>query len=411
MQLTPQPIHLHGPTKLTDQQLKEHERNIRVTLYNILNIAATWGSPLIGGVASQNYGNFTIQFRIISGLFALALPLMLLAAPETAFDRSRAAAAATPVSGFTLSGTWQPWSIRYRLTKTSITKYLNQMRPRSFHTPITKSTVLQIPRAIVAPSTILVFLLSCVPFCALWGYSSSVSLFFTPKPLSTSPTVVGTLMAGPLVLPILVITSFALYRGVNLQFTRLTNCLIICGGSSLALLGILSFGLGLNNFMSPGYTTATSPNSDSRTWHFFKTDGADQLSLPLVSFQIGILAAGSTVLDAATRPSLARSASFTSSNMSIALRSISDMHAGIVVLRNFAIGIFTVVVPVVSSSSSAGGLKAVAIGLGVTQSVVATAIVVAGVFLDESIWRADGRVMGLVDLSSFKLSSSFFDTD
>lgn len=406
------PILLHEPPQPTDQQPQEHERNIRVTLYNVLNIAATWGSPLIGGVVSQIHGNSLIQFRIICGFFALALPLMILAAPETAFDRSRAAFAATPISGFiTRSRNWQPWRIRHRLTKTRFTEHLYEMRPRSFHTPITKSTMLQIPRAIIAPTTILVFLLSFIPSCALWGYSSSLSLFLTPAPLSTPPSLVGTLTSGPWVLPTLVVTSFALYRGVQLQFTRLTNCLIICGGSCLALLRILSFGLGLNNFMSPGYNVSPTSSSSSSTGHFFNTDGANQLSLVVISFQIGILAASTAVLDSATRPCLASSASFTSSNMSIALRSISDMHTGTVILRNFAIGIFTIIVPIVSSSSAAGGMKAVAIGLAATQGVVASVIIAAGYFLNESIWRADGQAMGLVDLSSFKLSSSFFDTD
>lgn len=373
-----------------------------------MNIATTWGSPLVGGVASQRSGNdFTVPFRIISGFFALAIPLMLLGAPETAFDRSSAAVAPTPISGFTISNRWQPWRIRHRLTKTRIAQYLDEMRPRSFHAPVTRTIILQIPRAMAAPTTILVFLLSCVPFCALWGYSSSISLFLSPEPLSTPSSVVGTVMTGPWILPTLVVTSLALYRGVHLQFTRLANCLIICGGSSLALIGILSFGLGLDNFMSAGYSTSAS--GGGRTWHFFSPDGAKQVSLALVSFQIGILAAGTAVLDAATRPSLARSASFTSSNMSIALRSIGDMHTGIVILRSLAVGIFAIAVPV--AVSSAGGLKAAAIGLAITQAVAATAIVLAGYFLDESIWRADGRSMGLVDLSSLKLSSSFFDTD
>ncbi|EGX96224.1 hypothetical protein CCM_00879 [Cordyceps militaris CM01] len=182
--------------------------------------------------------------------------------------------------------------------------------------------------------------------------------------------------------------------------------LVVCGGSSLALVGILSLGLGVSNFMGgpPPPSPASHPDDA-----LFSPDGARQLSFALVSFQLAILAAGTTVLDAATRPSLARSASFTSSNMVIALRSIGDMHTGVIVLRNLAAGVFVLAIPV--AVAHPGGLKAVALGLGVAQIVISAVIVTARCYFDESIWRADGKVMGLVDLSSLKRSASFFETD
>lgn len=379
----------------------EHQRNLRVTLYNVLNIAATWGSPLVGGaVSSANKTNVVYQFRIISGLFLLAIPLMCLAAPETAFDRSRAASAPTPVSGFTLSRRWQPWRIKHRLTKSRILNYVREMRPLTFHGHITRTILLQVPRALVAPTTILIFLLSFIPVAALWGLASSLSLLFAPKPVDASPTTLGTIMTGPWIVPTVVVGSLALYRGVHLQFGQLANCLVVCGGSSLALIGIFSFGLGINNFMGP-----VSKSSSS----LFAEDGANQLSFALVSFQLAILAAGTAVLDAATRPTLARSASFTSSNMAIALRSIGDMNTGVIVLRNLAAGIFAIALPV--AVAHPGGLKAAALGLGATQIFISAGIVALRCFMDESVWRADGKTMGLVDLSSLKFSISFFDTD
>lgn len=393
----------------------EHQRNLRVTLYNIVNITATWGAPLVGGALSASrQTNVVYQLRVISGLFLLALPLVCLAAPETAFDRAHAAAAATPVSGFTLSRRWQPWRVKHRLTRARVLGYLADLRPRSIiggggggaAAPVTRTVLLQVPRALVAPTTLLVFLLGCLPVAALWGLSGSLSLLLAPAPVGASPAALGTIMTGPWIVPAVIAASLALYRGVHLQFTQLANSLVVCGGSSLALVGILSLGLGVSNFMGgpPPPSPASHPDDA-----LFSPDGARQLSFALVSFQLAILAAGTTVLDAATRPSLARSASFTSSNMVIALRSIGDMHTGVIVLRNLAAGVFVLAIPV--AVAHPGGLKAVALGLGVAQIVISAVIVTARCYFDESIWRADGKVMGLVDLSSLKRSASFFETD
>ncbi|KAM3475616.1 hypothetical protein MY5147_003628 [Beauveria neobassiana] len=368
----------------------------------------------------------TYFFRPISGLFMLvAMPLICLAAPETAFDRSRTATAtapSTPVSGFTISShrrrCWQPWRARHRLTGPRVLAYLRSMRPltfsRSSSSPcgggggggVTSTAVLllQVPRALVAPTTVLVFLLGVLPGSALWGLCGSLALLLAPQPVGAEPAALGTLMTGPWIVPTVIVAALALYRGVHLQFTQLANCLVVCGGSSLALIGILSFGLGLDNFMRPSSSSSSSS--------LFSVDGAGQLSFPLLSFQLAILAAGTAVLDAATRPTLARSASFTSSNMAMALRSIGDMHTGVIVLRNLAAGVFTLALPAaIVAHHHAGGLKAMALGLGVAQVVVSAVIVALRCYFDEAIWRADGKVMGLVDLSSLKLAASFFDTD
>lgn len=372
-----------------------------MTAYNIINIATTWGAPLVGGaISSSHKANIVYQFRIISGLFLLAIPLMCLAAPETAFDRFQAASAPTPVSGFTLSRRWQPWRVKHRLTKSHILSYLHDMRPVTFQGCITRTILLQVPRALIAPTTVLVFFLSFIPVSALWGLSASLSLLLEPKPVGASPSSLGSIMTGPWIVPTVVVASLALYRGVHLQFTQLANCLVICGGSSLALVGIFSFGLGINNFMGP---VSAYPAS------LFSEEGASELSFALISVQLAILAAGTAVLDAATRPSLARSASFTSSNMTIALRSIGDMHTGVIVLRNLGAGIFAMAIP--AAVAHPGGLKAVALGLGIAQIFISAIIVALRCFCDESVWRADGKAMGLVDLSSLKLSVSFFDTD
>lgn len=380
---------------------QEHERNLRVTIYNVFSIATTWGSPLVGGAASNNSHTFTVQFRIISAFFIVAIPLIAFAAPETVFDRANAAVAPTPVSGFTLSRKWQPWRLRHRMTKDRIWDYLYSMRPCTFTSPITRNIVLQFPRALIAPTTIITFLLSFLPICGLWGLSSSLSLILAPAPLSTNPQLVGNIMVGPWILATLVVSSLCFYRGEHLKVTQLAHCLFVVGGSSLGLISMLTFGLGLTNYMSP-HTTSSPPT-------FFPSNGP-QISFALLSFQLGILATGIAILDAVTRPLLARSAEFTSSSMAISVRNIGDMHTGVVIYRNLTSGIFVLAIPAAIAASS-GGLRAVVIGLSVTQIILVTAILVIRRFFDQSIWRADGRIMGLVDLSSLKQSMSFFDTD
>ncbi|PHH91772.1 hypothetical protein CDD83_10340 [Cordyceps sp. RAO-2017] len=74
----------------------EHERDLPVSLYNIFTIATTWGSPLVGGLASSSGGSFAAQFRVVSALHIVSLPLLVLGAPETAFDRTMAGGLVPP---------------------------------------------------------------------------------------------------------------------------------------------------------------------------------------------------------------------------------------------------------------------------------------------------------------------------
>lgn len=379
---------------------QEHERNLPVSLYNVFTIATTWGSPLVGGVASTRAGSFTEQFRIICSFYALAVPLLALGVPETAFDRSTAAIAPSPVPGMGGSPPWRPWRLRHRLNKEAAIEYVKGTKLLSFRGPITLPTALQAPRAFMAPTTCLLFVLSFIPYGVLWGLATSLALFTTPLPLALDPAKIGTLMVGPWVFATVVVGGFCFYRGFHQKFTRRVSYGVIAAGTFLVLIGALSFGLGVYNFMT------RSPSASIR---FFSPEAADQLSLPLLSFQLGALAGGLYVLDTTTRPVLARSASFTSPSIAVGQRSIGDMHAGVVVLRNLAAGIFIMAMP--SAVAHAAGLRAAAIGLAVTHVLLAGAVVALWWFFDEAIWRVDGKVMGLVDLRMLKQSVSFFDHD
>ncbi|GAB0136948.1 hypothetical protein EsDP_00005232 [Epichloe bromicola] len=375
----------------------EHERNLPVTIYNILTITTTWGSPLLGGLVSKNANSFTNQFWVISCFYLLALPLLAFAAPETTFDRSRAAITPLPIPGL---DAWRPWRLRHRVSKTSILEYLRQMKPLSFKAPITLRMILQAPRALIAPTTCLLFILTFIPFGALWGLTTSISALTAPAPLSLDFALTGVMMTGPWVIASLCVGGFSFYRGLYERFTRRVSCLIISTGSVLVLIGLLSYGLGVHNFM----TSRPSPSNP-----IFSPVSGEQVSLPLLSVQLGILAGGSYILDTTTRPFVVRSASFTSCSISVAQRSIIDMQSCVIILRNLAAGIFVLAMP--NAVTIYGGLKTAVIGLATTQFVITVAMMTIWWLYDESIWRADGMIMGLVDAGLLKQSDSFFEAD
>ncbi|KAM0522409.1 hypothetical protein ACHAPE_001999 [Trichoderma viride] len=236
---------------------------------------------------------------------------MALTAPETAFDRARAAIATTPIFIYTFP--WEPQPIQLELSKASVLDYVKEMRP--------------------------------------WSYESEKT-----------------------------------------------------GGALLAIIGMTSFGLDVNSFM-------TWPTSSSDQDHsvLFEPEAAHELNLPVLSLQLGLLAAGAYALEAAARPLLARSASFTASSMATAQRSIGDMHSWVIVLRNLVAGAFVLAVPYIICKE--GGLKSLIIGLSVAQVVITMSILLLWRFCEKAIWKMDGKVMDLVNLRMPHPEESFFDID
>ncbi|KAM0457284.1 hypothetical protein ACHAO4_003082 [Trichoderma viride] len=380
----------------------EHERNIRTTLHSIVTISATWASPLLGGVISYQVGSFTAQYRIISAFFAIAIPLIALTAPETAFDRARAAIATTPI--FTCTSPWEPQPVQLELSKASVLDYVMEMRPWSYESEKSVFICIQSPRALAAPTTTLVFMITALPHCALWGLIASLSLLFSSSPISLHPSSIGTLLTGPWLLAISVVAGICFYRSTNQKFCSCVSNLTLAGGALLAIIGMTSFGLDVNSFMA--WPTSSSDQSHSVS---FEPEAAEELNLPVLSLQLGLLAAGAYALEAAARPLLARSASFTASSMATAQRSIGDMHSWVVVLRNFVAGAFVLAVPHIICKE--GGLKSLIIGLSVVQAVITVSILLLWRFCKKAIWKMDGKVMGLVNLRMPHPEESFFDID
>ncbi|KAK0391320.1 hypothetical protein NLU13_0821 [Sarocladium strictum] len=379
----------------------EHERALRISIYNIFTIAATWGSPIVGGLASERADSFTVQFRIINTFFLAAIPLLVFGAPETAFDRVRAI---TPVDDPEPA---RPWLLRQRVNKTNLLHdfqnlkpYLEMARPYAFRSSITLPKALEAPRAMIAPTTWLVFLLSVIPYGTLWSLAGTIGLLVTPMPLMLGPATIGTLMVGPWLIATIVVAVFCFLRRYNEGFTQRVNIITLAAGTTVVVIGVATFGMTIYNAMTRGI--------DGTSW-LVNPDAGSELSLPVLSFLVGLLAAGVYITDATTRPLIARSASFTSSSMPVAQRTVGDMHAGVVVLRNLTAGIFILALP--NAVSSFAGLRATVIGLSCAQVAVVLCIAAAWWFYEECIWRVDGKIMGLVDLSILKKSHSFFETD
>ncbi|KAF4839775.1 putative MFS-type transporter [Colletotrichum siamense] len=383
----------------------EHQRNVRITIYNILTVATTWGAPLFGGLASANAGRFTVQFEIINAFQFIAIPLLLFGAPETAFERWFSSSPA-PTPGSVTSSPWasQPPKPLGRPGVEDAKAYLRTMKPVSFSGTMDLRTILQAPRAFVAPTTGLLVVVTFLPYCTLWGLSESLSLLFFPMPWMLSESNIGALMAAPFLLAIIAVVATAFWRRRASDYTPYCIACTLAAGTVLASSGILAFGLKTHDVMSEVSASAAAPSN------VFATDGVGtHLSFPLVSLLLGLLAAGVGTLDTAIRPVIWRSTQFTSSNMNVCLRNVADMDAGVVCWRNLLSGVFVMTVP--GAIVMWAGLKATVLGLGVTQVLVGVAGCALWWIYDERVRRLDGIVMGLVDLSMLKRTGSFFDTD
>ncbi|KAG6162707.1 hypothetical protein E4U11_002498 [Claviceps purpurea] len=354
----------------------EHERNVPLTIYNIASITATWGAPLLVGLASKVNG-FTTAFRVINCFYGVAFPLLAFAAPESTFDRANGAITSIPPP--------KSWRFRYREKALSVPEYFAQMKPFSSQAPVAFSSLLQTPRALVAPTTWMLFLLTLVPFGALWGLTMTISIMTTPAPLSLGVSLTGVLMTGPWVISLLCVGGVSLYRGLHGQrSTRRVSCLLLAAGTALVLIGLLSYGLGIHSFMN-SHPSSSGP--------IFSPTAAKQVSLPLLSLQLGILAGGSYTLDTTVRAFIARSASFTSSSVAVGQRTSFDMLTGVTVLRSIATGNFILILPHVVTNY--GGLKAAVIGLAAMQVVLTAGPMALWWLCDKSVWQVDGKIMDL----------------
>ncbi|KAJ4399942.1 hypothetical protein N0V85_005880, partial [Neurospora sp. IMI 360204] len=333
----------------TANAFKEHERNLRVSIYTIVVITTTWGPPLLGGVSSRGQTGFELQFTVLSCFLVLAVPSIALGVPETAYDRT-----------YTLpridEGSESPYKasmcqgIRLDRIFDTINDYIVKMKPYSYTRGSADSvTLLQAPRAFIAPTTLILFFISFLSYSSLWAFSSSLSLLFH---FAYTTTTIGVLMTGPwllatataaffTLLPLFLLRlqpQFPALSTIPTQFNNKVITAAITAGSLLAFIGLLAFGLHTNAGIH--------------------SDKISSINLPVISFTLGLLATGAYVLDAISRPLIQMSTASTSSsnNQTVATRTANDMSAGVGCWRTLFAGILVIAVPSSISSPSSGAV-------------------------------------------------------
>lgn len=395
---------------------QEHERNIKKATYRIVSVATTWGPPLLGGLVVQHPVGVTLQFEILAIFQIFSIPLLVLGVPETTYDRmsnmfEKPTPGWTPRTGWSMSSIGLKSSSRFRrlpawargrggITLDRAVQYVRDVAPPVSYQGaargyVDRALLLQALRAAAAPTTVLAFLTSLLPFALLWGLAASLSGLFAREPYDLCPATVGSLLATPFVLATAAVALFSLWSDwskTGRAFRIWSSYLLVLGaGTALSLIGILGFAL----YVAAARSRAVGP--------------ADQgLRFSALSFILGLLAAGACVLDAPTKLLIQRSAQFTSPNLCTILRNASDMDAGVAAWRALAAGVFAVGVPAAVVASDAG-LRSTGVGVAVVHVLVAVGVGAAWYWRDESIRRLDGRVLACVDLTPLRSPRSFFE--
>jgi hypothetical protein len=372
-----------------------------VGIYQVVSCFFTWLPAAFSGLAFENgrgpRSGFSTAFYILQTFLLL---LVAFGVPETAFDRSFYLIN-TPASSLSTRG--PPLRLRRPLTVERVKAYLADMTPWSYEGPIVDTEVLlQAPRALLAPTTVLLTLVTFLPFAALWSLAASLGELFAATPFSLPPTSIGLLMTGTLFLATTATAFFAFLPQWHARFVPRFNTTLLVAGSTAAFLGLLTFGLYAE---MRGREVSAFDETPSPTTAVLEKP---TISFPGVSALLGVVGLAAYTLDASTRPLVKRSVQFTSANLAICLRNGADMAGGVAVWRSLLAGVFVIGLP--SAVAAWDGLKAACAGFAVAQVVVAAAVGAVWWRYDENVRRLDGHVMGLIDVA-LKRKGSFFDMD
>ncbi|KAI0458617.1 hypothetical protein F5B21DRAFT_500123 [Xylaria acuta] len=345
----------------------EHERQTKILLYNTVSVSTTWGAPLIGGVASMSSRGFLTQFEIFTTFLILLMPLIILGAPETTYKRSSFdGQGASPMLARS-----QSRLPKITFTKDAALQCFRAVKFQSFKVLIVdRGLLVQALRAAVAPSTILLFLVTLLPYVTLWGLTSSLSLLFAQPPFQLNESSIGLIFFTPFLLGTAAVVGIPFLLRQR-RFTRTVHLVTLAVGAAFASIGILSFGLYIaGSAQRPGLGDSVL------IWDLAFT--RNSISFPVISFLLGLLALGSATLDSTIQPVVQQSTAFTSANMNVALRNIADMHAGLACLRNLIAGAFVLGIP--TAVRTWDGLRGSAIAMGVLQIFIT--VVVAAIYFD-----------------------------
>jgi hypothetical protein len=328
-------------------------------------ILFTWGSPILGGYLSQNSAEFMTEIMVANLIQAVSVFFLIFFLPETTLSPSDSS-----------SPTSSPSSLR---------NYLVSLKPISYIQRGGIREGLRTIRALVAPSTILTFLLTAPVIASAYGVANSMSLIFAAMPTFLFPSHLGFLFTGPLLLSLLgfSLTAFFSRKPSPSNMTPTSSLLGMGSGIVVGVTGLLAFGLYTNMELTPEILDETN------TVFALTTPGAD-LSLDVVSLLFGLLIAGSSILSSSSSPP--ESSSHNAGN---------DLQRALKVYENLLIGVFVTAMPTwIASGMQAGiggmmaGLKSTVIALGVLSLVVGSTVGAGLWVVGERVGNVDARVLG-----------------
>lgn len=353
-----------------DQDPQVHERKVRVNTYNIVSTAFIWGSPIWGGFVSQSLDSYRNEMRIVVIMETAYLMLVLFASPETTFNRASTRPLSDGLvpedSGFSRNFNGLRITNQYSTTKFDMRRMVRPLR------------------ALAAPSTVLIILLTAPLFSTAFGVAGSLSLFFSSTQALLFPFRLGLLFIFPTAFALLLYSLGALATHlITRKPGSPARTLTVAGpGLVIGVLGFLAFAMNTSTTLSP----KTSTDGKTLPMDTLAFEG----SLRFISAFLGVMVGGAVMLQYSGATYLS---SFANPN-GVGASEVAGAHN---VIQQFIIGFRVILFPMWSQGDGsfvAAGLETAAILFSVLMVFFASIAGVALAFKGSAVRDMDTRVLG-----------------
>ncbi|QSZ33157.1 hypothetical protein DSL72_002743 [Monilinia vaccinii-corymbosi] len=257
-------------------------------ILSIIDLAFTWGTPIIGGYLSQTIGGYGNQIMLMTIFQAISMFLFIVLFPETAFSRSDYPAPSTSIP---------PTS--------SFKSWLKTLHVMPYWGNPSKVDLLKPLKGFSSPTTILTFVLSSLPIAAAYAFALSLSGFLSASPLFIFPTQMGYIFLGPLLLsiiPYLLLSIMSPTKQITATSTGKNSGNSTRSAFRIAIPGLILFATGTVFFSKYVSTTviANVMGVDSNS-AFVTSDSDTNLNLRVVGLLLGLMVAGGAVVSFAVQ--------------------------------------------------------------------------------------------------------------
>ncbi|KAI9651368.1 hypothetical protein NHQ30_001409 [Ciborinia camelliae] len=254
---------------------------IRLTILSTIDLFFTWGTPIIGGYLSQTVGGYGNQIMVMNIVQVFSILLLIIAFPETSFNRS---SHPTPPTSLPPTGTLKTW--------------LKTLHLMPYWGKPSKEELLKPLNGLISPITLLTFLFASLPIASTYAIALSLSGFLSASPLFTFPSQIGYIFTGPFLLST---TSYGLLSFISPGKSICTSSEKSSGVSPtralrIALPGLIFFTTGIIAFSQYVSMTLIPQTMEVHHTVFVVANPAMDLSLRVVSLALGVAVAGSTFL-------------------------------------------------------------------------------------------------------------------